>query len=461
MIARCMRSFFGNNIEMKMKRLLSIMIPIWITQTAIIGMNFFDTVMSGHAGTAQLAGTSIGANLWMPVFSTVNGILVGGMPIIAQLIGAGHKNKIGKVVRHGIILAVGISIMLFVLGWLFLRDFVVYLGLEPGVVRVSVFYLAGVSFGIVPFFISTVLRTLIDTMGDTGITMKLYLLALPINFVLNYVLIFGKFGFPALGGIGAGVATGITMWFVCFLFIIAVKRRDKYMEMDIFSLDFKLDKKMFREYLRVGVPIGLSILMESGIFAVVAFLIAPFGTKVIAASQAAMNFADVLYMIPLSISLSMTIITGVEVGAKRWRSSEEYANLSIGLNCLLAIFLPLACYIWRYDIAWLYVTELEVVEITVKFIIYSCVFIMMDAIAAPIQGVLRGYKDVRAAFLCSMFSYWIVCTPLGLALDHIFEHGPYSYWQGLDVGQCFFAATLLMRWLWLKKKVRSQGDLPV
>ena len=222
----------------------------------------------------------------------------------------------------------------------------------------------------------------------------------------------------------------------------------------------RFSKALLMEYLRIGMPIGLSIFMETSIFGVVAFLVARFGTAAIAASQASMSFAGFVYMLPLSVSMSMTILIGIEAGARRWTNAEQYANAGLAFNWTCALALPFLCYLLRYPIASMYVTEPEVIEVCVRFIVYGCFFIMGDAVAAPIQGILRGYKDVNAPFYSSLIAYWVICMPLGLFLDYRLDHGPYSYWQSLDIGLFASALILFLRLLFIRKTIRRNNTFP-
>ena len=169
----------------KVKRLLSVMLPIIGTQIAIMGMNFFDASMSGQAGDADLAGAAIGGNIWMPVQTCFAGILLAAMPLIANLLGAGEKEKISTVVRHGMLLAVAFSVLIIVGGVIFLPPFLQGMGLAPEVYHIALWYMAGLGIGVLPFFLITPLRSLVDTLGYTKLSMKIYLLALPVNAFLN------------------------------------------------------------------------------------------------------------------------------------------------------------------------------------------------------------------------------------------------------------------------------------
>lgn len=437
----------------KLKHLLSVMMPIIGTQIAIIGMNFFDASMSGQAGAVDLAGAAIGGNIWMPVQTGVNGILMAGMPLVAHLLGAGQKEQIDSVVKHGLFLALAFALAILAGGTAFLPALLMQMGLEPEVYRVAVWYLAGVGIGVVPFFLITPLRCLIDTLGYTNLTMKIYMLALPINALLNYLLIFGKFGFPRLGGIGAGVATGLTFWILLGMFIFTVKSVHAFKDFNVIGL-IKPVKSRVAEYLKIGIPMGVSIFMESSIFGVVALFIAKFGTNVIAAHQAALNFSSLIYMIPLSFSLALTIVVGVEAGAKRWEAAKDYTKIGLELSFISALVYICGEFFFRELIAQLYTSDPQIIDLVIHFLIYAVLWQFFDALTAPIQGILRGYKDVNATFWSGMAAYWGICLPLGMAFDYLLNNGPYAYWQSLVLGVVCNTIFLSLRLLWLQKRLK-------
>lgn len=449
----------GKKNAVRLRRLLDVMIPILITQTAIMAMNFCDSAMSGHAGAVHLAGTAIGGNLWMPVMASLNGILLGSMPIIAHLLGRGERQNIGRVVRHTMLLATAFSLLLLVVGVLFLDRLLGTFGLEPQVHYIAKMYIAAIGVGVLPFFLSTALRALVDTSGYTGITMKIYLLALPVNAFLNYCLIFGKFGAPALGGIGAGLATGITYWLEFFIFVWVVDKLPAFAPLRIFTDKFKFDMAQLRENLSLGVPMGMAIFMEASIFGVIAIFIAKFGTVIIAAHQAAMSFTSLLYMVPLSFSMSLTIVVGVEAGARRFGEALRYSLLGIACNITVAVLLTIFVLFDREFIAGLYTSEPVIIRQTIGFLFYAMFFQVMDATAAPIQGILRGYKDVKATFWAGLAAYWLICLPLGCYFDYYMHFGPSSYWLSLDIGLLCAVLFLGGRFLYLQRKIKINGGL--
>ena len=185
--------------------------------------------------------------------------------------------------------------------------------------------LVAISFGIPPLFVYLVLRSFIDGLGQTRVSMTIALLALPINVSLNYVLIFGKLGLPALGGVGTGVATAVTYWCLAAVALLIVIRSRLFSTYKLFRRIEVLSFPAWKEQLKIGIPIGFSIFFETSIFAVVAILMSAFDTVTIAAHQAALNFASLLYMVPLSMSMALTILVGFEVGGKRFSDAKQYS----------------------------------------------------------------------------------------------------------------------------------------
>ena len=443
------------NYRDKLRRLLSVMLPIICTQIAIMGMNFFDASMSGQAGDVDLAGAAIGGNIWMPIQTGISGILMAAMPLVANLLGADEKEKITVVVRHGLFLALAFALVVLGAGVAFLPHFLQGMGLAPEVYHVALWYLAGLGLGVVPFFMITPLRSLVDTLGYTHLTMRIYLLALPINACLNYVLIFGKLGLPRLGGIGAGVASGLTFWLLLGIFAWVISSLAPFKNYHVFGF-MRPAYSWLKEYLRIGVPIGISIFMETSIFGVVALFIAKFGTETIAAHQAALNFSSLIYMLPLSFSLALTIVVGVEYGAKNYQGARDYVTIGLQTSLGIAGFYMLAEYILREQIAFIYTNNVEVVALVKVFLLYAIGWQAGDAIAAPIQGILRGYKDVDATFWASMLAYWGICLPLGLFLDYKVGNGAFAYWQSLDCGVISSATLLSIRLLWLQRRISNK-----
>lgn len=441
-----------STVKEKLKLFTIILLPILVTQVSMYLMNFFDTVMSGQASAKDLAGVAIGSSLWVPVFTGINGILLAITPIIAHLIGAHANNQIAKKVQQGVYLATALAIVVVIIGAFLLDPILNVMDLEMEVRHTAKLYIIWLVTGIVPLFIFNTLRCFIDALGQTRISMVIILISLPINIFFNYIFIFGKFGVPAFGGIGAGIATALTYWLVCFIAFGILYKMHPFRGYHLFSNWVKPSLAEWWEQLKIGIPIGFSIFFETSIFSAVTLFMSVYSTYTIAAHQAAMNFASLLYMIPLSVGIALTIAVGFEVGGKRYDEARTYGYIGISGGLFIAIFAGLVLYVFNDMVANLYTDNEEVVELAKHFINYAIFFQLADAFGAPIQGALRGHKDVNVTLITSFVSYWIIGLPCGWLLANYTSLEPFGYWVGIIIGLSCGAVALLWRLLYVQKK---------
>ncbi|MEF2965535.1 MATE family efflux transporter [Paenibacillus sp. M1] len=444
------------SLKQKYVQFLKILIPILITQVTMSLMTFFDTTMSGHASAADLAGAAIGSSIWVPVQTGLSGILMGITPIVSQLVGRGEHRKVGYHVMQGLWLAVAVGIAILLIGGLVLSPLLNSMNLEPKVHHVAFYFLVAISTGIIPLFGYTIIRSFIDSLGQTRVSMLITLVSLPINVGAGYVLIFGRLGFPRLGGIGSGIATAFTYWCIFALALLIVHKREPFAGYGIFRKLHGVSLAKWKELMKIGVPMGFAIFFETAVFAAVTLLMSRFDTLTIAAHQAANNFASTLYMIPLSICLALTILVGYEAGANRLKDAKQYGILGVGTAVALSLFTAVILMVFRSKVAGLYSNEPEVIVLITHFLVYAIFFQISDAIATPVQGVLRGYKDVNPGFWISLLAYWIIGLPLGFVLANYTGQGPYGYWVGLITG-LGVAAILLLRRLVVIQRRMAQG----
>lgn len=441
-----------NTINEKLSQLYKILFPILITQLGMYAMNFFDTTMSGKAGANDLAGVAIGSSLWVPIFTGITGVLMAITPIVAQQIGAKQTNTIPYSITQGMYLSVGLALLVILSGFLFVDMILNNMSLTSQVSYIAKHYLIGLSYGIIPFFIYTVLRCFIDALGQTRVTMMITLISLPINIFFNYILIFGKLGFPKLGGIGTGYATAITYWFILFLAIIIVIKQMPFKTYQLFQTWFKVNLAAMKDILKIGIPIGFAMFFETSVFSAVTLLMSKYNTITIASHQAAINFSSFIYMIPLSISIAMTIVVGHEVGARRYKDAKEYSYLGLTVAVLLAVVTSILLFLFREEVAGLYTNDQEVLLLTKQFLLYAILFQLSDAFGAPIQGALRGYKDVNATFIMALISYWLIGLPIGYIVANYTSFQAFGYWIGLIIGLAVGATTLYFRLNFIQKQ---------
>ncbi|EDL66058.1 MATE family efflux transporter [Bacillus sp. SG-1] len=440
----------------KFRQFLIVLVPILVTQLGMFSMSFFDTMMSGKFSSTDLAGVAIGSSLWIPVFTGLSGILLAITPIVAQLVGGGRYKDVAFSVIQGIYAATILAIAVIIAGVFLLDPILNNMNLEDGVRLVARQYLIALAFGVIPVFVYNVLRSFIDALGMTRITMYVTLTSLPINVFFNYVLIFGKFGFPQMGGVGAGIASSITYWLITLIAALVIYRYYPLRKYNVFGKWFAISISKWKEIMLIGVPIGLSIFFEVSIFSAVTLFMSEYSTNVIAAHTAAINFASFLYMIPLSISMGLTIVVGFEVGAKRLQDAKTYSFMGISTAVILAVIYGVILLLFREPISALYTDNPEVSALIVHFLLYAVFFQLSDAIQAAVQGALRGYKDVNITFMMALVSYWVIGLPLGYFLAKFTELGPYGYWVGLSSGLTAGAITLSWRLKIVQRKTKMK-----
>lgn len=440
----------------KVRQFLFILIPILVTQIAMFSMTFFDTIMSGHYSADDLAGVAVGSSLWMPVYTGLSGILLSITPIVGHLVGSGRRDGVSFSVMQGIYVALIISVITYLLGFILLEPMLGLMNLTENVRRIAHDYVIGLSFGIVPLFLTAVLRGFIDALGMTRTSMIITVMTVPVNVAFNFLLIYGKLGFPEMGGVGSGYASAISYWLIFLLAVWIAWRKEPFSAYRLFHELPRPSVAKWKEILVLGLPIGLSIFFETSIFSAVTLLMSEYSTNVIAAHQAALNFASLTYMIPLSISMALTIVIGFEAGAGRFHDARRYSAIGIAMAVGIAVIGTAVIFTFRDAIAHLYSTDSEVLELTAGFLLFAAIFQLSDAVQAPVQGALRGYKDVNVTFIMTMISYWVIGLPLGWALARWTDWGASGYWIGLITGLTCGAITLSVRLRMVQHKKTSR-----
>ena len=439
-------------VKKDIKKLLSVMIPILVAQVSTAGVTFINTTMAGHAGADDLAGVSVGAGLFYPLLASIIGLLMAGTPLMAQLIGRKERGSLPFIVRSGMVIGLSVWALFTAAYFFFIDDLLASLALEAAVEHIARYYLMTM-IGVV-FFLALMipLRCLTDTAGSTSISMKLLLMAPVINGIFNYLFIYGHCGMPALGGIGAGLATMMTYGFLLGLFLLVVMKSKDLGGRQIFS-SLALRSKDLREYLVVGVPSGLSIFMEMSLFSLIIVFLSRYGTDALAAYQIADNFASLVYMLPVSCSMALTILIATAVGAGDMTLARRYKKAGFVVAMAGAMMTASFTVLFRNSIGSVYTDDAAVALIAGQFLIYSAGWQLFDAISTPIQGILRGLKDTRISFILMVLAYWGGCFPMSLFLDSHTALGADSFWLGLDFGVGCSAFLMILRLLYVERKL--------
>ena len=426
--------------------------PLIVNNLAVAGMNFADTVMSGRLGADALAAVSVGSHTWMLVFSTCLGLLMAVSPIVARRFGAGEPDKIGRYSRHGMYLGFGLGVLILLLGRPFAGPFLAFIGIDPAFRPGTVEYVRMLLFGAPGILIFIALRFTVEGVGYTRPIMFTSLFSLSCNVILNYALMFGNFGAPALGVKGCALASAITMWLVALALGLYVAFSPRLKPLKVFTRIGQFRPELFGEIVRLGLPISVTITAEIGLFSVVSILVGTRGVDITAAHQIALSYASTMFMVPLAIASATTVQVGHMLGSGRSEDARLAGFSGVSMSAMFMAVSALVLLVFRDQIITLYTDDPVVTGIALTLLLVAAIFQVVDGIQIAAAGALRAYKDTRIPMVISLFSYWVVAMPLAYLATVTYELPADRIWSAFVVGLLLAAVLLTWRFNRLSKK---------
>lgn len=434
--------------------------PILIAQIAQMANGVIDTVMAGHASAEDLAGVGIGSSLWMPLFLFFMGMLGALQPIISGYNGARTREKIMPVTWQGIYIA-GAGSIIMILLLTNVHPVLEGLKLEANTARITQGYLNAFAWGIPALLLMTALRGLTDGLGHTRVIMVFSVLSTLINLPLNYMFIYGKLGLPAMGGIGCGWATSISNGVAAIALLIYLSRSRLYKQFHLIADWAKPNAGLVRYVLSIGMPIGFTIFVEASMFSVIALFLAPLGPVVVAGHQIALNAVSLLFMLPLSIGMALTLRVSFLIGAGAPNTARLISRSSLILAAAAALAFAILLFVFSQSISAIYTNDADVQAVTVRLLMFAAIFQVADVIQVACISALRGYKDTGIPMLIMLFSFWGLGLPLGYALAFTDllapAMGAAGFWVGLTGGLA--SASVLLGWRLFRYRPKTSGLL--
>ena len=443
-------------------KLIPIVIPLSLAQITQASISVVDAMMAGNVSALDLAAISVGGSVWFITILFITGVLMSVTPSVAHLYGANNEKDIPLVIQQGLYLAIALGIF----GIIVLQNaqpLLEWMKVDPVIIPLAGKYLYAISWGAPLLAIFFVMRSYCEGLGHTRPVFIASSITLAVNIVANYVLIYGKWGFPRLGGVGCGWASTIAL-FITVIFMYYYIHKDK--QLACFSLFAKLHLPNFAELtklVRLGFPIGASILAEASSFSIVAIFVASIGAKEVAAHQISMNVASILFMLPLSVGLGSTIRIGHNLGEGNFEQAKVTCFAGVSLAFCIALLNAAIIYFLAYFIANMYTNDPLVITYAVDLMFYAALFQVSDAIQVSVVCSLRGYKDTRIPMVMTFFSYWGVAIPLGYFLGILVQPplGASGFWMGLVGGLSMAALLLSIRLYFVMQNIHRQNDTNV
>lgn len=417
--------------------------PLLINNLGVGGMLSADTIMAGRLGPGALAAVAVGANYVGIFHFAALGILMALSPIVAHAYGARRHHVIGSYMRQGLWLAAALSIVL-VAGLFAARPVLALIGVPADTAQLAARYVAAYSIGVPALCGFYALRFGSEGIGWTRPMMYTAVVGLVSNIVLNWVLMWGRFGLPAMGAVGTGLATALTTWLLFAILWFYVRAHGAYAPYAPLREREVPRPATLREIARLGAPIAGSLILEGGMFNAAALLLVSFGAAVIAAHAVAINYAALMFMIPLSLNSATTIHVGHQLGAGDARGARRAAFTGVAMGVAVMALSAVVIVAANDDIALLYSRDAAVAALAAQLLLYAAVFQIADGVQVCTAGALRGYKDTRVPLAVNLFAYWGIGFPLAWWFGVSQARGAPGVWIGLIAG--LFVAAVLLTW---------------
>lgn len=435
--------------------------PVMLGMLGHTFVSFIDNIMVGQLGTAELAAVSLGNSFMFIAMSLGIGFSTALTPLIAES-DAAQDFTLGKsTFKHGLFLCTVLGILLF--GLVFFAKPLMYFMKQPvEVVELAIPYLDFVALSLIPLIIFQAFKQFSDGLSMTKYPMYATLVGNIVNVVLNYLLIFGKFGFPEMGIVGAAYGTLISRFVMLWHLWYLLKKKEKSKPFVTNIKLFVLDKLMLKKISNLGAPSAMQMFFEVAIFTAAIWLSGLLGKNPQAANQIALNLSSMTFMVAMGISVASMIRVGNQKGLKKYFELRRIAFSLFLMGTLFAVAFGLIFFVFHEYLPRVYVDfddvvnfddNMEVVGIASKLLIAAAIFQISDSIQVVVLGALRGLQDVKIPTIITFISYWLVGFPISYFLGKEEAYASFGIWLGLLAGLSTASVLLYIRFNYLTKKL--------
>lgn len=419
-------------------------------QLGQISVNLADNLMVGHLGTAALAAVSLSISIFVIFMILGIGLSFALPPLVSEADGAGETDKISPLVKHSLLVNIGYAMVCIVLLEGFLKV-MYHIGQDPEVVNLAIPYLRISIWSILPIMLFQTFRTYSDGMSETMPATIAIISGNVINILLNYVLIFGKFGFEPMGLSGAALASFIAR-VVMLILMMAILFYWKDLWTAISKINFKQYKfSIFKKIFRLGIPSSLQMVFEVSAFSAASVIAGMVSKQAQAAHAIAINLASTTFLICTGLAMAATVRVGNSLGQKNQLGIRRAGLSAIYQVVLFMICTGLLFVAFRNFLPTLYIDEIDVISKASFLLIFAAIFQIPDGVQVTALGALRGFQDVKIPTAICFVSYWLFGIPVSYYTALHTSMGVNGVWLGLLVGLSISA--VLLTWRFWKKSI--------
>jgi MATE family multidrug resistance protein len=450
-------SAMSTAVVREISQTIRLAVPVVVGQWAAVAMGFVDTVMVGRVSAEALAAVAVGGSLWATVMLFLTGVVMALPPTLAQARGARRLDRCSSAGWQTFWIGQGLAV-LGIAALMGAGSLLRTVDVEQSIVPLAIAYLRAIAVGLPAFAGYQALRFFNEGFAQTRPAMIFGLVGLGANVILNYALIFGAFGAPALGVVGCGYATAAVFWLQFLGLAVYTLRTRRYESLELWRVVAPRVAEIKR-LLDLGLPIGVAIFVEASLFSGVALLVGRLGAETVAGHQVAVNFAALTFMMPLGIGMAATVRVGEGVGKADPAAARRAGLVGIGLAVAVQSLSALVMATQPEWIARIYSADPGVIKAASGLLLLAALFQLPDGLQVSSAGALRGIKDTRVPMVLTLVAYWGIGLPLAWFLGVHMGLGAQGTWIGLIAGLATAGVLLCARFLRLSRSAvaRSTG----
>ena len=443
----------------ELNMLFALSLPILITQWFLVGMGVVDIAITGHFDDNVQASVGLGVMIWNPLLLCSTGVLMSVAIFSAHEFGKGNHQDVAKVWHNGVMISFILMIFVVLVMNFFAEHLLRLLRVEETLIPGSVSYLRALSVGAPAILMFNSLRAVCEGVARPVPITIVCGIGFIVNAILNYVLVNGyePIGLPSYGIIGSGLGTGLTFWVMLFLLFSFTFIDPRLRSLKLVRKFEKPDHR-FQEMMRIGLPSGATLFAEVAIFSAAGLILGQFGTVVVASHQISLAITSMTFMIPLSVAMALTAMTGQRMGRMDYASVLRVSKMGRTVVLGLMIVTSLILFGARFHIPQLFNSNPEIIHMSAGLIIYSILFQLPDGLQISANGILRGMKDTKVPMYLGIASYWLIAFPLCYYLGVVKELEAAGVWMGLIVGLTCAAIFLNIRLAILSRRFPKQDS---
>ena len=439
------------NLRREFRPMLRMALPLALAELGWMAMGVVDTIMAGRLGAAAIGAGSLGGNLFYPIAIFGTGLLAGMDTLVSQSFGAGDLRDCRRTLVNGVWLAAGLALPLALVLWA-LIPLLRAVGTNPRVMVLLGPYLKALLWGILPLLAYSAFRRYLQAVNVVAVITFATVSANLVNFVGNWALMFGHWGAPAMGLEGSGWSTSIARVYMAAVLLAAIVWHERKTGNLLFRMSWKPDVARLLRLLDLGLPAALQILIEGGLFGVIAVLAARLDEVSLAAHGIAVTVVATTYMVPLGISSAAAVRVGQAVGRKDRQGVATSGWTALLLGTLFMTAAGLALWTAPRLILRVFTADAAVVATGAALLRIAALFELFDGFQTVATGALRGLGDTRSPMLAHLAGYWVIGLPISYVLCFRLRWGVAGIWVGLTTALILIGVALV--WVW-KERVRS------